>query len=107
MNHREVVERELLKFEHVRPYTPEESIVIGKYKDGTFGVSNMAFALYSNGRNLRGRSLERPFGLMYEDGSTLFSIGYFRKELDSEDALGYVFIVAPRGKDAVRSEESR
>src|SRR3989338_3465973 len=102
MDDRAKAERELLKMRYVRPYSPEESKAIGKYKDGTFGVSNLAFALYSNGRNARGKSLERPFGLMYEDGSTLFSIGYFKKEHDSEDAPGYVLIVAPRGKHAIQ-----
>ena len=99
---RNTVEIELLKYEHVRPYTPDQSKVIEKYKDGSFGVSNLAFALYSNGNSLRGKSQEHPFGLLYEDGETLFSIGYYRKVLDTNDSPGYLMIVAPRGKEAVR-----
>src|SRR3989338_2703929 len=55
MDDRAKAERELLKMRYVRPYSPEESKAIGKYKDGTFGVSNLAFALYSNGRNACGK----------------------------------------------------
>ncbi len=99
---RDVVERELLKIENIKPYTPEEGGTIEQYKDGTFGVSNLAFALYANGQNLRGKSSEHPWGLMFEDGETLFSIGYYRKELDPECSEGYLFVVAPRGRDATR-----
>lgn len=102
MTKRDLVERELLEIEHIKPYTPEERGTIERYKDGTFGVSNLAFALYANGHNLRGKSSEHPSGLMFEDGETLFSIGYYRKELDPECSEGYLFVVAPRGRDAPR-----
>lgn len=97
---REAVEEILLDgFGQIRPYAPEMSGVVNRYKDGSFGVSNLAFALYSNGLNPRGRSSKHPHGLVFEDGETLFSIGYFRKEIDPEDADGYLFVVAPRGKN--------
>lgn len=102
MNNRDIVEKELLKIKNIKPYTPKESHVVNKFKDGTFGVSNLAFALYSNGQNQRGKSLDHPFGLIYEDGNNLFSIGYFKKELNSEESQGYLFLVAPRGKDTVQ-----
>lgn len=97
---RDAVERFLLDgFGQVKSYTPEYSSVIKNYKDGSFGVSNLSFALYSNGLNPRGRSSKYPYGLIFEDGETLFSIGYFRKEHDPEDSDGYLFVVAPRGKN--------
>ena len=99
---RDVAERILLsELKDVRPYTPQESKTIDRYKDGSFGLSNIAFALYSNGHNPRGRSSNYPYGLIFEDGQTLFSIGYYRKESDPEDSDGYVFVVAPRGKNAI------
>jgi hypothetical protein len=97
---RDAIERTLLnRFRQIRPYAPEMSGVVNRYKDGSFGVGNLAFAIYSNGLTQRGRSSKHPYGLVFEDGETLFSIGYFRKELDPEDADGYLFIVAPRGKN--------
>ncbi len=97
---RDIVENILLdRFEQVQPYSPNYSEVIGKYKDGSFGVSNLAFALYSNGLGPRGRSSKHPYGLVFEDSETLFSIGYYRKENDPEDSDGYLFVVAPRGKN--------
>lgn len=101
LNKRVVAEKILLdEFRNViRPYTPEQSEVVERYKDGTFGVSKLGFSLYSNGHNLRGRSPDRPYGLLFDDGETLFSIGYYRKEYDPIDADGYLFLVAPRGKN--------
>jgi len=99
---RDIVERTLLNdFGHVRPFTVEESSIVDRYKDGSFGLSSIAFALYSNGHNLRGISLNYPYGLIFEDDETLFSISYYRKESDSEDSDGYVFVVAPRGNNAI------
>ena len=97
---RDIVEGILLdKFKGIlRPFTPKESAIIEKYKNGNFGVSSLAFALYSNGHNLRGKSSYYPYGLIYEDGETLFSVSYFRKELENN---GYIFIVAPVGKEVV------
>lgn len=98
---RDITEEILLKeFGIVRPFTLEDSQIVEKYKDGTFGMSTLSFLLYSNGHNLRGKSSGYPHGLIYENGETLFSIGYFRKELDSVEEDGYLFIVAPRGEKA-------
>ena len=84
MSKRESVEISLMnEFEHVRPFNPD-SRILGSYKDGTFGLSNLSYALYSTGHSLRGASSNK-FGLIYEDGSMIFSIGYFRKEYDTED----------------------
>lgn len=91
----------LAEFPQVRPLTPAEASTIEKYKDGSFGLSTLGFALYSNGNNLRGKSSNHPYGLIFEDGETLFSIGHFRKELDSPASEGHLLIVAPRGKDAI------
>jgi hypothetical protein len=101
---RDIAESILLnKFKGVvRPYTPKESGIIEKYKDGSYGLSNLAFALYSNGLNPRGRSSRYPYGMVFEDGETLFSIGYYRKELEPEESDGYLFVVAPRGKNATK-----
>ena len=100
---REMAERVLLdRFPEIKPYSPELSKVVESYKDGTFGVGNLAFALYSNGHNLRGRSTKYPYGLVFFDGESFFSVGYYRKEYDSEDSDGYVFFVAPRGKNATQ-----
>ncbi len=102
ISHRDLIEDELLKIEHIRPYSQGESRIVDAYKDGTFGVSNLAFALYSNGHSLRGKSAEHPFGLMYDDGESIFSLGYYRREHDPADSPGYLFIVAPRGKDVIQ-----
>jgi hypothetical protein len=104
---RDIMEGILLKkFESVRPLNPEETSVINKFKDGTFGVSMLALSLYSNGHNLRGRSSKYPHGLIFEDGKTIFSIGYYRKETDHEYEDGYLFIVAPRGEGVVEKIDS-
>lgn len=98
---RDIAETILMhKFSQIKPYTILDSDLIENNKDGTFGVSNLAFALYSNGYNLRGRSFYHPQGLLYSDGETLFSIGYYRKEHDSVLEDGYFFFIAPRGDNA-------
>ncbi|MBU0953596.1 MAG: hypothetical protein KKA90_04220 [Nanoarchaeota archaeon] len=104
---REIVEELLIKkFESVRPMNPEETEVIESFKDGSFGVSTLAFSLYSNGHNLRGKNSKCPYGLIFEDGKRLFSIGYYRKETDTEEDDGYLFIVAPRGKGVIEKIDS-
>src|SRR3989338_4021584 len=94
---RELAEEMLLQLPHVRPFTPMEHETLERYKDGTFGLSTLSFALYSNGHNLRGKS-RHPYGLMYEDGEAIFSIGFFKKELKDEE---YIILVCPRGKDSI------
>ncbi|MBI5046812.1 hypothetical protein HZC07_03710, partial [Candidatus Micrarchaeota archaeon] len=101
---REVVEDRLLKYSpHIRAFLPGDP-AIENYKNGSFGLSNCAFALYANGFNPRGES-RRLFGLIYEDGKSMFSIGYFRKESDPEHSDGYVMLTCPTGirvMDSVR-----
>lgn len=95
---RDIAERVLLdKIPEIKPYAPKESKIVERHKDGTFGVSNLAFALYSNGHNLRGTSSNHPYGLVYNDDESIFSIGYFRKESDPPDSIGYLFFCSPRG----------
>lgn len=97
---RDLVEEILLReFEHVRPFTPEEHLTVARYKDGSYGLSSLAFALYSNGHNRRGKSSRFPYGLLFEDGESIFSIGYYRKEHDPATEDGYIVLVAPRGKE--------
>src|SRR5690606_9042401 len=55
--------------------------------------------LYSNGHNLRGRSSLCPGGMLYHDGEALFSVGAFRKTLESP--VWHLRVSAPRGTDAV------
>ncbi len=100
---RDEIELNLMEmFNEVRPFSPNEDTV-SKYKDGGFGTSNLAFALYSNGHNKRGLSTQNPYGLIYEDGMTIFSLGYFKRELDPTNEKGFVTIVAPRGKDRIET----
>ena len=75
--------------------------LVNRHKNGTFGFSNAGFALYSNGYNPRGRSALAPLGLLYQDGENAFSISYFTREGDRAGSRGYLFIVAPTGRDAV------
>ncbi|MEK6918664.1 MAG: hypothetical protein AABW73_01365 [Nanoarchaeota archaeon] len=105
---REIVEENLLEqFREIRPHIPSrDHQAISHYKDGTFGLSSLGFALYSNGHSLRGQSKTRPYGLIFESEDTMFSIGYYRKEQDSAESDGHVFIVAPRG-DKVIEEVKR
>ena len=99
---RDIIEDYLLKtFKNVRPFHEKESVLLEKYKDGSFGVSSIGFSLYSNGHNIRGKSSQYPFGLIYEDGETLFSLGYFRKELSRQNEDGYLFIAVPKGKNII------
>jgi hypothetical protein len=100
---RDIVERKLMeRFSDIKPYSPKLSSIIERFKDGTFGVGNLAFALYSNGRNPRGESTNNPYGLLFYDEETLFSIGYYRRKYDKNNDDGYVFFVAPRGRDATK-----
>jgi hypothetical protein len=75
--------------------------MLEEHKDGSYGMANLACALYSNGYNPRGQSKNNPCGLIFEDEEAVFSIGYFQKEqtLGSE---GYIFFVSPRGKNVLR-----
>lgn len=102
MTVRDRVEDFLLKEfkDSVKPFTPENYQLINKYKDGSFGISTVAFSLYSNGHNKRGVSSKYKYGLIFEDGNSLFSIGYFCKE--ENDEYGYLFIVAPTGVDVLK-----
>jgi hypothetical protein len=97
---RDAIEEVLLRsFPAIRPFNPSDSLTLRKYQDEkSFGLSNLAFALYSNGHSLRGKSSNYPRGLFYEDGESVFSLGYYRKEYDSENAQGYLMITSPRGK---------
>jgi hypothetical protein len=100
---RDIVERRLMdRLGQIQPYGSEHAFVIERYQDGSYGMSKLAFALYSNGRNPRGRSSNYPCGLVFEDDKIFFSIGYYRKELDPEDSDGYLFIVSPRGKNIAK-----
>jgi len=102
MNKRDTVEGFLLgKFDSISPFNPGKSSFLEKYKSNNFGFSSIAFALYSNGHNFRGESTKNKYGLVYNDGENIFSIGYFRKEMDTIDNDGYLFFVAPTGKDAI------
>lgn len=102
MTRRETVEAQLVqRFPCIRPFEPERDyLVIQRYRNGNFGFSAAAFALYSNGTNPRGLS-SNQFGLLYHDGEAIFSIGYFRKEGDPESAEGYLMISAPTGRCAL------
>ncbi len=96
---RERVEKSLVsKIASIKPFEPlvDHQIVDG-FKDGTYGMSSAAFALYSNGHNLRGKSSFAPFGLLYHDGEHIFSVGYFKREGEPADKPGYLIIVSPRG----------
>ncbi|MDO8553509.1 MAG: hypothetical protein Q7S22_01775 [Candidatus Micrarchaeota archaeon] len=75
--------------------------VVDRFKDGSYGLSSTAFALYSNGHNVRGKSDFAPFGLIYHDNETIFSLGYFRKEGDPLEKPGYLIIVSPRGINSI------
>lgn len=97
MTKRDVVEDFLLNnIKHISSFDPNNS-TIDKYKNGNFGLSTIGFSLYSNGHNLRGKSTHHKYGLLYEDGENIVSIGYFRKETDIELADGYIFFTAPAG----------
>jgi hypothetical protein len=101
---REIFETQVLEsIENIHVFSNELSDKINKYKDGSFGMSSIGFALYSNGYNLRGESRFNKAGLVFEDGESIFSIGFFSKELETEDNVNnYVFIVSPRGKDVLQ-----
>ncbi|MDO8481158.1 MAG: hypothetical protein Q7S65_05095 [Nanoarchaeota archaeon] len=97
---REQVEEALLEryAPHLRPFTPQTSL--DAHKDGSYGVSALSVTMYATGNNLRGMSRHR-FGLFYDDGTSFFAVGYFQKELDPPGSEGYLFLVAPRGKDVL------
>jgi len=101
MTDRDKVEEFLLKeLAHVSPFNPDKDYQkVNRYKNGNFGVSSLAFSLYSNGNNPRGSSSFHKYGLIYEDGNSIFSISFFKKKEDDKD--GYLFIVAPTGSGIV------
>lgn len=88
-------------FQHIRPFTKKDFNTLEKYKDGSFGLSVIAFALYANGYNFRGKSSNYKMGLIYEDGDSIFSIGYFKKENALPSDNGYMFIISPRGSNVI------
>ena len=71
---------------------------IRRFKDGSFGMSEMGMMLYTNGYNPRGESAHYRNGMVYCDESCIFGIGYFAKERESN---GHCMIVAPRGDKVV------
>lgn len=81
----------------IKPLLPESAGVIERFKDGSFGFGNLGLTLYTNGYNLRGKSVQYPQGLYYYDGENIFGVGFFQKELN--DPRQHAFIVAPRGKN--------
>ncbi len=101
MTDRDKVEEFLLKeLTHVSPFNPDKDFEkVNKYKNGNFGISSLAFSLYSNGNNPRGASSLHKYGLVYEDGKSIFSISFFKKKED--DKNGYLFVVAPTGSAIV------
>lgn len=105
--HTTTVKEKLLSKKHVRIFKPGD-VLLDRYKDGSFGMSNCAFVLYSNGYNLRSGLAEVGVssGFVYEDGSTIVSIGYFRKEGNMEGEPGYLFVVSPRGERAIEKVNS-
>ncbi|MFH1849592.1 MAG: hypothetical protein ABH879_05385 [archaeon] len=78
----------------VRPIASEDSYLINTFKDGRFGVSFLSYIIYANGYNERGMSRKHPLGLIYDDGSTRFALGFFARE--SDDTV-HMHIIAPVG----------
>ncbi|MFH1590761.1 MAG: hypothetical protein ABIC95_02430 [archaeon] len=100
--HRERIEEALIAaFAEIRPFTFDKTRRLDRFKDGSFGCSALSFSLYANGHNGRGQSSIAPLGLLYEDEHTMMCIGYFRKEHDPDHEPGYLFVVAPRGREVV------
>ncbi len=102
-NKREAFERGLIAAypKVISKFVPSRDFkLIEHYKDGSFTFSSAAFALYSNGYNVRGKTDFAKWGLLYRDSKAIFSIGYFRKEGDAPDDNGYMFIVSPKGEGA-------
>jgi hypothetical protein len=100
MTGRDEIEGILLKhFPQIEPLGPSSWSVIDRFKDGSFGMSLASFYLYSNGANLRGRSQRFPAGLLYHDGEACFSVGAFRRTLESD--RWHLMVAAPRGPKAV------
>ncbi|MFH1520926.1 MAG: hypothetical protein ABID61_04725 [Candidatus Micrarchaeota archaeon] len=99
---REIVEQKLLaKFKQVKILDPDMGTWQLDRKEGNFGMSPAAIALYANGYNPRGVSRIAPLGLYYHEATTcstvddaVFGIGYFRKEGTSEDD-SYLMLIAP------------
>lgn len=90
--------------EKVAPFSPKEHApLVEQYKDGTFGTSSCAFALYSHGYGCRASSTNDPFGYIYHDGHVFFSIGMFVRR---EDRTNYLFIVSPKGTNMEREVDS-
>ncbi|WP_031507131.1 hypothetical protein [Streptomyces megasporus] len=79
----------------------EESFeAIQNYKDGSFAMGHVGLMLYANGYNLRGASSKYPNGLVYNDGTNLFGVGYFSKE---GHVAKHLHIVAPKGPGRVEA----
>lgn len=86
----------------IKPFEPlVDRAIVDRFKDGTYGLSTLGFALYANGYKPESKSELAPFGLLYHDGEAIFSIGYFRREDEPADKPGYLMIIAPRGKDVL------
>ena len=87
------------------PFNPvEHHPLVDSFKDGSFGHSTSAFALYSHGHKKNAHSAFAPFGLIYHDGGVMFSMGYFRRELDGKD---YLVLTAPKIKEGDAQEAVR
>ncbi|MBN1156374.1 hypothetical protein JXA85_02065 [Candidatus Woesearchaeota archaeon] len=94
---RDKIEKSLLKdFPKIKPITSETSNLINTFKDNRYGVSFLSHLIYANGYGERGRSTKHPLGLIYDDGTTRFGIGFFRKEQEPENT-GHLHIIAPVG----------
>ncbi|MBI3290146.1 hypothetical protein HYZ78_01995 [Candidatus Microgenomates bacterium] len=89
--------------EIVQPLKEKDILNINKYKDGSFGFSYLGIMLYANGCNEKGKSTAYPQGLIYYDGSNIFGIGFFKRNL--QERLGHLHIVAPKGKHWLKAVE--
>ena len=95
---RDILEETILKLfnENVRPITRDDNRLTNKFGEKRYSVSFLSYLLYANGYNKRGKSTDYPLGLMYDDGTTRFAIGFFRKEHEQEDRL-HMHIIGPVG----------
>jgi hypothetical protein len=76
-------------------------VTVDRYKPGTFALSSLGFALYSTGHKTSTPS-NHPFGLIYEDGEAIMSLGYFIREQTEE---GHLVITAPTGNTAIEKAD--
>jgi hypothetical protein len=99
---REAFESRLLaNFRNIKIFEPQKDCpLVDRFKDGTFGFSNTAITLYYHGNNPRGLSQIAPFGLLWNDGRTIFPFAYFKKEGEENDR-GYLMVGHPKGEDAL------